>query len=207
MSTATPTQKTEIIVPDKSSSDEVSRCFNYGRPTECTPEVTRLFCDAVRRGLPFTKAAAQAGMSVSAISVWRKKGRGEIDCPDPTPYIEFVEALDRAISDNVDGNLSIVNSAANGGYVTKRVTVEEKDGKTTVTETVKPPEWRAAAWILERRYPKEFAQHQEVKQTAKIEQKTTEINVDISANLDEVSGMQLAALLGQAIGQGQPNLG
>lgn len=83
---------------------------------------------AVRTGAPWYMAAAAGGVSKATLMDWKARGRaGE------QPFADFLDRLQRSEAEGAVAVLGIIQDAAKGGT------------------------WQAAAWILERRYPKQFA--------------------------------------------------
>lgn len=99
-----------------------------GRKTKLNKEVIQALCDAIRRGLPRDRAAAFAGIHISTIYDWlSREAEGGL-------FADFSDSLKKAESELIADKLQTISAAA------------EDDGK-----------WQAAAWILERRFPKDFA--------------------------------------------------
>jgi transposase len=101
-----------------------------GRPTDCTPEVTRRICEALRAGCTRDAAAAAGLVSRAAMARWIVKGNEGID-----PYREFVEQVQRAEDEAEQLLLLAIQAQA-------------------------PQDWKAAAWILERRRPNHWGRTQ-----------------------------------------------
>ena len=125
---------------------------------------------AVRRGMTLKDAANGAGIHYQTLNRWVKRGEAEeIRLLESTrarprkkeaPYIAFYRQYTEA---KAQGELLLANvvfrSASGGGKVleTKTVTVTDEKGnvlkseRTTINKTLNP-DWRAAAFALERRY-------------------------------------------------------
>ncbi len=99
------------------------------RPTKFTKETTDRLFAAIRAGLPYHLAADAAGISETTFYEWQ---RGEFPRgSDKELRAQFSEELTRARGSSAARLITIINTAA-------------------------PTDWRAAAWILERRFPKDF---------------------------------------------------
>ena len=105
----------------------------------------------IQTGLPQYKIAASVGVNRKTLRNWLG------DREDPHPFVrklqrEVAQAEEEFIEERVDQ----VKQAARGGaeYGETRIT---KTGKSLSSIRQVPPDWRAAAWLLERRYPKSFA--------------------------------------------------
>lgn len=102
------------------------------RPTKFTPETVARLLKAVRAGLPYHLAAEAAGISETTFYEWQ---RGEFPRgADKALKAQFSEELTRARGESALRLMALISSAA-------------------------PDDWRAAAWILERRFPKDFGRH------------------------------------------------
>lgn len=107
-----------------------SRSSKVGRPTKCTPEVTKIVCDAILNLATREDAAHAAGISLAALKEWLGRGaHGE------EPFAAFLAAVEAAESE-------LVRFAGEGM-------------KTLATHAETPPAVKFSAYkfILERRRP------------------------------------------------------
>jgi hypothetical protein len=115
-----------------------------GRPTKLTPETQDRIVNAIRVGATYELAAQFGGISYSTFNNWMARGRTEVERRDnprvqegssqwnaEQPYVEFLEAIKGAEGDAAIKWLALIDKAA--------------------ADT-----WQAAAWKLERRYPKDY---------------------------------------------------
>ncbi len=99
-----------------------------GRPCKLDDLTAERIVQAVKTGAPWYMAAAAGGVSKATLMAWKAKARnGE------QPFADFLDRLQRAEAEGAVAVLGIIQDAAHKGT------------------------WQAAAWILERRYPKQFA--------------------------------------------------
>jgi transposase-like protein len=108
-----------------------------GRPTECNAKTIKRITDAVRFGLSYERAARAAGIEYQTMRNWIQRAEAErarLETEPGTsvlqseqPFLDFFEALSQAEADGEYQNARRVYQAAAGN-------------------------WRAAAWILERRH-------------------------------------------------------
>lgn len=100
------------------------------RPSKFTPETVNALLAGVRAGLPFRLAAEAAGISETTFHEWQsgKLPRGA----DKMLKAEFSDQLTRAKGESARRLTALISSAATD-------------------------DWRAAAWLLERRFPRDFA--------------------------------------------------
>ena len=111
-----------------------------GRPRLLDEDKLERITSALRNGAYIEHAAQAAGIGVSTYHSWMDRGRTERDRrraglnPDENEdiFVEFLEAVERAQSEAaVDLLGEIANHARNGT-------------------------WQAAAWILERKFPRQW---------------------------------------------------
>ena len=112
-----------------------------GRHTKLTPKKKKIIIEAVERGNYIETAAALAGVSKSTLYNWKNRGERELErlekypeaeeSQTERPFLEFLDALTRAMAVAEDRDVQIIDKAA------------EDD-------------WRASAWRLERRNAKRW---------------------------------------------------
>ena len=98
-----------------------------GRKTKLTPDVQAKIVQALGVGTTREHAYQYAGISHDAFYHWLKQGEA-----GKSPYTEFYAAVKNAEGQAVVGWMALIDSAARNGN------------------------WQAAAWKLERRYPKDY---------------------------------------------------
>jgi len=80
------------------------------------------------------------------------------------PYYRLFRAIERAQGFNIARNVGLIQEAGTGYTVeeTTTVTRQDADGRvletTTTTKRRRDRAWQASAWLLERRFPEQFAQ-------------------------------------------------
>jgi hypothetical protein len=104
-----------------------------GRPTLLNPTRQTALLNAIEQGMPLKQAAAIAGMSYDTLNNWQNRGENESAPPE---YRQFCQLLRRSQAVAMQVHVSSICDAA------KR-------------------DWRAAAWMLERRCPEDFARPQQ----------------------------------------------
>jgi hypothetical protein len=113
-----------------------NKAKKLGRPSVLTPEVQGQICAALALGVYLEAAAALAGITRQTLLRWRDRGaRGE------SPYREFCVAIEEARAKKVLRYLRSVEQAAT---------------------RAKDPDWRAAAWVLERTEPRHYGREERV---------------------------------------------
>lgn len=106
-----------------------------GRPTKLTETVRDKICDAVEKGATFETSCEAIGIAASTGWEWLARGTGrDPDRPSTPEFAEFAEALTRARARAEQREVELILRAA------------EDD-------------WRAAAWMLERRNPARYGRN------------------------------------------------
>jgi hypothetical protein len=150
-----------------------------GRITEA-PVRARLL-EAFAAGCSVEASCHQAGIAPATFYNWANRAIAELDrlanvatpdIPHPRPhaeewqYVEFLEAVSRVRAERQERMLGIVDKVARGGSVISEREEFTSTGAHIVTKTYSQPDWRAAAWWLERAFPGQFGkqvtQHHEV---------------------------------------------
>lgn len=114
-----------------------------GRPSLYTPHIVKRISDALRLGATYKMAAQYGGVSYDTVNDWMNKGKkasalagkGEEVPEDLEPFLQFHQELQKAEADAVMGWLAKIEKEANDGN------------------------WQAAAWKLERRYPRDYSRN------------------------------------------------
>lgn len=94
------------------------------RKSKLTTDIQNKLVQAIQSGATYELSAQYAGIAVSTLYLWMKQGREK----EHKKKIELLEAIKRAESMGAIANLGLIQKAA-------------KDG-----------DWKASAWILERRH-------------------------------------------------------
>ena len=102
-----------------------------GRPPKLTPEVQKEICSYVKRGLTYEDSARLAGVAISTLHLWKKKGR---ESKRKNKYSDFVDALTRANAVlKAAIHQSMIRASADG-------------------------DWRAGLQLLTHRFPHEYSE-------------------------------------------------
>lgn len=141
-----------------------------GRRPLLTPEVEEQLVKATASGVPVEIAAEAAGIAKSTFMAWLQRGRdeeerlaaAELDGFDPEhsevnePYLRLWQRVVKARATAATRAVLVIQKVAAGGSITEETEETLPDG--TVRKTVKrqPPDWRAAAWHLERQHARQF---------------------------------------------------
>lgn len=126
---------------------------NKGRPSKLTAELQSRICDAIRAGNYIETASAYAGISKDTLYNWMKKGAREKERVAGTSrsirkkeqiYVDFSDAVEKALAEAEVRDLIIISNAAKN-------------------------DWKAAAWKLERKFPKKWGRKEQVSADIKTE--------------------------------------
>jgi hypothetical protein len=110
----------------------VAHLRRNGRKSTLTDEITERIVSVLRSGGYAQAAAAAAGVPVRTYNHWLERGDPEGTSKNDAPYREFREKVERAIAEGEAVTVGLISRAA------------LKD-------------WKAAAWLLERRHPDRWA--------------------------------------------------
>ncbi len=111
-----------------------TRIRRRGRPCGLTPQKEKCLFNAIRQGLTYRQAAALAGISYMTFNRWKK--RGALDDAPP----ELRDFCDHIAEAEAKAALACVSTISKAGR----------------------RDWRASAWILERRYPEDWGRREYV---------------------------------------------
>ncbi len=135
------------------------------RPIELTPEVIDRICQIIGPGVRRKDAALAAGVSESAYYKWIARGNREqarMDAlaltepdPDEAVFIQFLQRTTHAWAEAKVAALIIIRQGAGG-----RPASYDENGNLLTREQA--PDWRAAAWWVERTYPIEYGRQRVV---------------------------------------------
>src|SRR5262245_21108483 len=100
-----------------------------GRTTKLTPTLQTTICQAVAVGVPLLTAAQYAGVAPSTVMQWLQRGEGRASRPMRQPYVEFVEAVQKARAQDEVRRIARLEQAAKGGQVVYRKTTETVNSK------------------------------------------------------------------------------
>ncbi|MEI7521444.1 MAG: hypothetical protein WCK40_08875 [Thermoleophilia bacterium] len=111
-----------------------------GRPTNLTPALTTAVGDLLREGATRSSAFASIGIAPATGAEWIRRGEDRDDRPGGDLYATFAAQVRGAEADHERRMLALIDHAA----------------------TASPADWRAAAWILERRYPNRWSARRQI---------------------------------------------
>lgn len=141
-----------------------------GRKIIISEEIIKNIIFSLKAGCYLETAAAYAGISKNTLFQWLKRGRREKRrlaadgrrkmIKSEAQFVILVDAVTRAMSESEVRDVSVIAQAANGGHrVTETKVKKDSKGNLISEETVEkamPPQWQAAAWRLERKFPKKW---------------------------------------------------
>ena len=143
-----------------------------GRPegtTKLTKAVQDIIVTAIRCGNYLETAAALAGIHKDTFYNWIIKGA---NAPEGNRYHNFSDAVQKALAESESAAIAAIRQAGEPHEITKlRIITKplfqdsqpvfDNDGQQafsieTVSEVTQESDWRALAWLLERRFPRRW---------------------------------------------------
>lgn len=125
------------------------------RPSKLTEDVVNKLREAIRLGMPYTHAAAYAGIGAATLFKWINKGKEEPE----SEYGRFLMDLDQDAHQAEALWLAMIEKAARGVETDVVETTTDPEGN-QVTKKYKKmlmyPQWSAAARKLEWRFPQVY---------------------------------------------------
>lgn len=125
-------------------------------------------CESLRLGASRAAAAEGAGVDRWVFYTWLRRGRQDQANGLETSYAKLVKQVAAAESESEILAVAAVRAAGSGGIIRVPVLdelrrpVRDKDGEMLFEAVYEKPDWKALAWILERRFPAEWANKSEV---------------------------------------------
>jgi len=134
------------------------------RPSKLTPEVQEKIARAIRAGNYPEVAARHAGIHPATYYRWMERGELEGDAPEDDPYRSFRAEVERALADAEAGEVGLIIQSAKAG------------------------DWRAAAWLLERRFGERWGRRERVEQVdVRDPDEASELDAEIERLLEEMA--------------------
>ena len=120
-----------------------------GRPCKLTPALQEKIVELLELGIPPQKVCDRVNIAYSTYREWVQRGNGEDpkDRPGNEQFADFSAQVNKAIAVGEINLLQSINNATKN-------------------------DWRAAAWVLERRFPEHWSNNRRIKEQAdkKVEQ-------------------------------------
>lgn len=171
-----------------------------GRPTKFTQALAEKVLQYVRSGAYIETAAAAAGINKQTLFRWLREGaKGK-----NKSLSDFSAAVEKALGEAELRDLLIIGRAATGGEVIADVTVTKPDGTTVRDRKLSVPQWQAAAWRLERKFPDRYGITRRIQ--AEVEREVEALLERIKEVLTDVEFAKVLAAIGAGEG-GQEEAG
>jgi hypothetical protein len=140
-----------------------------GGRTLLTPEMEEKILTHLRKGAAIAHVAASSGIHPATFHDWMRRADNAVlahqESGEPIPetealFVAFAEKVTQARGEGAVTATELVRKAANGGAVIRETTRRYRNEDGEMVEEVEivraPPDWRAAAWWLERAHRTEF---------------------------------------------------
>ncbi len=167
---------------NKPSGDElikVSKRYRKGKPLKprgnkrMSRDFADAFCHLLRMGVSIRRACDALNVSVQTYQTWRRHEGEE--------YVAFREMVDEARAQFEIDAVKCLHETVTKGQKEERRWTDAK-GEERESETYRQ-DWRAAAFMLERRFPKEWQQQQVVNHEGEVKH-VKRIVMDVAPDLN-----------------------
>ncbi len=138
-----------------------------GPKSKLNKRTSKIIVEALRQGLPITRACNLAGITPPTFYRWLELGQKNVS----EKYRNFYLECEKAEVECEESCLKVVRKAINGDLEstkTKEVYGTNKKGERYVTSeevvtTKNAPSWTAAMTFLERKYPERWGRHDRIR--------------------------------------------
>lgn len=137
-------------------------------PKDSSPKLTRdlisQICSALRNGCYVETAVAYCGISKNTFYRWLRLANTD---DSNTLYKELSHAIEIAFAQSEMRDIEVINKSAQGSpdilvYDDEGNILLDSKGNPIISEYGLPPNWKAAAWRLERRNPSRWGKQCQV---------------------------------------------
>jgi len=129
-----------------------------GRQRNFTPRVRTLLYAAIRADLPYKRACEICGVNYRNFNYWMQRGKTD---PEHSIYTQFRRYIRRIEARKEIQLLEVIDKVAVGNYKIREMEISfsPDKGRSWKTKTkIIRPDWKAAAWRLERKYRDDYGQ-------------------------------------------------
>lgn len=185
--------------------------------TKLTPERHTIIVEMLKAGARVPAACNDANVSDRVHYVWMDRGRREHerlendDQAEPIEaeerYLRYFRDVQKAQTRSEMANLARIQQAARGGEEVQRQEIEKFDAKGRLVErrvvsSKAAPQWTAAAWFLERRYPAEYGRRDTLKLEAELQAQLQVLFADLREQLSPEAYAELESVVNERTGAG-----
>jgi transposase len=133
-----------------------------GCPIKLTPEIQKTLCDLLRVGMYINVSCQMARISEKTFYNWMERGKAEAErvekgqrSKEPEFY-SFLQSVTQAMAEFEARALVSIDKAANG-----RGAEYDRNGK--LIRPAIEADWKAATWLLERKFPDRWGKRDQIK--------------------------------------------
>ena len=131
-----------------------------GRPTKLTPTLTKTICSYIADGSYIFTACAAVGIDERTYQRYIKQGEADLKAQKDTDFAVFVASIKKAEAKAGTHHVEIIHNSAEGGQLIKETVTTRKNGDEITERVYSAPNWQAAAWLLERKYPDDWGRRE-----------------------------------------------
>lgn len=167
----------KILIRSKNRKSSIKKLKrpdnNIIRRRKFTRRNRKLIYEALRTGLPISKAIELTDLDRSTYYRWMQKGK---DHRYPV-HMRFRNVVLRIQAKLQIEKLNVIRKVAQGNFeIIKTKVKTRQNGDVVIVRTVKnkAPCWQAAAWFLERRFPDEYGKRRKFITVERLEETNPE---------------------------------
>lgn len=115
----------------------------------------KLIFEGLEKGVDIKRVLALLNINKRTFDTWMKRGK---DPTNPPTYSYFRSRINRIEHDNEKEAIAAIRRAYKGGTTIYETKIKQTRAGTLIekVEKTQAPQWQAAAWRLERKYPDDY---------------------------------------------------
>jgi transposase-like protein len=139
---------------------------------------------ALRQGATRRAAANAAGLGAWTLHYWMREARRDIELGRESKHVDFLRRVERAEAEAEVMAVATLRNVGAGGIIKVPVLdelrrpVRNEDGSIRLEQVYQEPQWKALAWLLERRFPREWGRKPELSMEFNQQRQASQADID-----------------------------